>query len=65
MVSKTASQEWKYSLGHITEDILKEHIPPATDTLALACGPPQMIELAVQPNLEKLGYDINNALLVF
>ena len=65
VVSKTTSQEWKYSLGHITEDILKEHIPPATDTLALACGPPQMIELAVQPNLEKLGYDINNALLVF
>ncbi|XP_034675158.1 nitrate reductase [NADH]-like [Vitis riparia] len=65
VVSKTTSQEWKYSSGHITEDILKEHIPPATDTLALACGPPQMIELAVKPNLEKLGYDINNALLVF
>ncbi|CBI19078.3 unnamed protein product, partial [Vitis vinifera] len=53
-------------LGFITESILREHIPSASgDTLALACGPPPMIQFAVQPNLEKLGYDIKNSLLVF
>lgn len=57
---------WEYSVGFITESIMREHVPPAShDTLALTCGPPPMIQFAVQPNLEKLGYDIKNELLVF
>ncbi|KAF9608459.1 hypothetical protein IFM89_009825 [Coptis chinensis] len=61
------SQEgWKYSVGRITEGILREHIPlGSSDTLALACGPPAMIQFAVTPNLEKMNYDVKNSLLVF
>ncbi|XP_028757479.1 inducible nitrate reductase [NADH] 2-like [Neltuma alba] len=66
VVQESKSEGWEYSVGFITEDILREHAPKASDdTLALACGPPPMIQFAVQPNLEKLGYDINNNLLVF
>ncbi|KAE8653878.1 Nitrate reductase [Hibiscus syriacus] len=52
-------------LGFITENILREHIPEGSnDTLALACGPPPMIQFAVQPNLEKMKY-VKDSLLVF
>uniref|UniRef100_A0A2C9U2V4 Nitrate reductase n=6 Tax=Manihot TaxID=3982 RepID=A0A2C9U2V4_MANES len=54
------------NVGFITESILREHVPEGSyDTLALACGPPPMIQFAVQPNLEKMNYDIKNSLLVF
>ncbi|XP_054797770.1 nitrate reductase [NADH]-like [Prosopis cineraria] len=66
VVQESKSEVWEYSVGFITEDILREHALEASDdTLALACGPPPMIQFAVQPNLEKMGYDINNNLLVF
>lgn len=65
-VVESARKGWEYSVGFITEAILRDHIPPASDdTLALACGPPPMIKFAVQPNLEKLKYDIKDSLLVF
>ncbi|KAL2339838.1 hypothetical protein Fmac_007778 [Flemingia macrophylla] len=66
VVQESLREEWEYSVGFITESILREHVPHASpDTLALTCGPPPMIQFAVQPNLEKLGYDIQNNLLVF
>ncbi|KAI9107125.1 hypothetical protein K1719_022653 [Acacia pycnantha] len=65
-VVQESKEGWEYSVGFITEDMLREHAPTASDdTLALACGPPPMIQFAVQPNLEKMGYDIKNNLLVF
>ncbi|OVA08942.1 Oxidoreductase [Macleaya cordata] len=66
VVGETLREGWKYSVGFITEHILREHIPEASDeTLALACGPPPMIQFAVTPNLEKMNYDVKNSLLVF
>lgn len=66
VVGEMPKEGWKYSVGHITESILREHVPPASeDCLALTCGPPPMIQFAVQPNLEKMKYDIKNSLLVF
>ncbi|XP_020202176.1 inducible nitrate reductase [NADH] 2 [Cajanus cajan] len=66
VVQESLREGWEYSVGFITESILREHVPHASpDTLALTCGPPPMIQFAVQPNLEKLGYDIQNNLLVF
>ncbi|WOL20056.1 hypothetical protein Cni_G28858 [Canna indica] len=58
---------WRYSTGFVTESILREHIPmgDADDVLALACGPPPMIQFAVVPNLEKMKYDTANSLLLF
>ncbi|KAH1213896.1 Nitrate reductase [NADH] 2 [Glycine max] len=65
-VVETAREGWEYSVGFITESIMREHLPEtSTDALALTCGPPPMIQFAVQPNLEKMGYDIKNDLLVF
>jgi nitrate reductase (NAD(P)H) len=65
-VVENANEGWEYSVGFITESIMREHVPLAgEDTLALACGPPPMIQFAVQPNLEKMGYDIKKDLLVF
>lgn len=65
-VVEKANEGWKYSAGFITEAILREHIPAgAEDVLSLACGPPPMIQFAINPNLEKMGYDIKDSLLVF
>lgn len=66
VIGKNLREDWKYSVGRISESILKEHIPEGCDdTLALACGPPAMIQHAVTTNLEKLGYVIKESLLVF
>ncbi|KAK7410571.1 hypothetical protein VNO78_01449 [Psophocarpus tetragonolobus] len=65
-VVETATQGWAYSVGFITQTILRDHLPPPSPhTLALTSGPPPMIQFAVKPNLEKLGYDVENNLLVF
>jgi len=66
VVGKSIREGWKYSEGFINEDIMRAHVPEASeDTLALACGPPPMIQFAISPNLEKMGYDIKDSLLVF
>uniref|UniRef100_A0A804J1A7 Oxidoreductase FAD/NAD(P)-binding domain-containing protein n=1 Tax=Musa acuminata subsp. malaccensis TaxID=214687 RepID=A0A804J1A7_MUSAM len=59
--------QWRYSTGFVTEGILREHIPMGgcDDALALACGPPPMIQFAVVPNLEKMKYDTATSLLLF
>ncbi|XP_055669426.1 NADH-cytochrome b5 reductase 2 isoform X1 [Falco peregrinus] len=50
-------QDWKYSSGFITADMIKNHLPsPGSETLILMCGPPPMIQFACQPNLDTLGY---------
>lgn len=66
VVKEPEKEGWEYSVGYITESILREHIPEGSDdSLALVCGPPPMIQFAVQPNLEKMNYDIKNSMLVF
>ncbi|KAE8077397.1 hypothetical protein FH972_015964 [Carpinus fangiana] len=66
VVQKSVREGWQYSVGFITESILREHIPEGSDdVLALACGSPPMIQSAVQPNLEKMNYDIKNSLVLF
>ncbi|WCJ44582.1 Nitrate reductase [NADH] [Euphorbia peplus] len=65
-VVEIGKEGWEYSAGFITESILREHVPiGGEDVLALTCGPPPMIQFAVQPNLEKMGYDVKNSLLIF
>ncbi|OEL19216.1 Cytochrome P450 724B1 [Dichanthelium oligosanthes] len=55
--ARRPEEGWKYSVGVVTEAILREHVPEGgDDTLALACGPPLMIQFAVSPNLEKMNY---------
>ncbi|KAJ8423440.1 hypothetical protein Cgig2_015584 [Carnegiea gigantea] len=66
VVEKSITQGWQYDTGFITESILRDHVPAAgKDVLALTCGPLPMIQFAVQPNLQKMGYDIKEQLLIF
>ncbi|AAF08556.1 Nitrate reductase [NADH] 1 [Arabidopsis thaliana] len=66
-VVEIAKEGWSYSTGFITEAVLREHIPEGLEgeSLALACGPPPMIQFALQPNLEKMGYNVKEDLLIF
>ncbi|KAG6388732.1 hypothetical protein SASPL_150164 [Salvia splendens] len=66
VVQESVREDWKYSVGFVTEGVLREHIPARAEmALALACGPPPMLQFAVNPNLEKMGYDVKEDLLVF
>lgn len=66
VVEKSTTEGWQYDTGFITESILRDHVPASgKDVLALTCGPPPMIQFAVQPNLQKMGYDIKEQLLIF
>lgn len=51
------ASDWEYSQGFISEDMVREHLPPpGDDTLILMCGPPPMIQFACNPNLDKVGH---------
>nr|XP_019962756.1 PREDICTED: NADH-cytochrome b5 reductase 3-like [Paralichthys olivaceus] len=52
-----APENWEYSQGFISEDMVREHLPPpGDDALVLMCGPPPMIQFACNPNLDKVGH---------
>lgn len=52
-----APEGWEYSQGFISEEMVKNHLPPpGEDTLILMCGPPPMIQFACNPNLDKVGH---------
>uniref|UniRef100_A0A8D2ZUJ6 NADH-cytochrome b5 reductase 3 n=1 Tax=Scophthalmus maximus TaxID=52904 RepID=A0A8D2ZUJ6_SCOMX len=52
-----ASDDWEYSQGFISEDMVRERLPPpGDDALVLMCGPPPMIQFACNPNLDKVGH---------
>ena len=52
-------KDWTGHTGFINEAMLREAMPPpSSDTLILMCGPPPMIKFACEPNLEKLGYEV-------
>lgn len=54
-------ENWKYSSGFISDQMIKEHLtPPSEDSVVLMCGPPPMINFACTPNLDKLAYDPKN-----
>lgn len=53
-----ASETWKYSVGFINDQMIKDNLfPPSADTITVMCGPPPMINFACLPALEKLNYD--------
>ncbi len=54
-----APENWKYSTGFITKEMIEKHLPAASgdgSTQILMCGPPPMIKFACLPNLEALGF---------
>ena len=61
--SDTDGAPWKYSVGFVTEQMLREQLPPAApDTVILLCGPPPMLEYACLPALTALGHAPENIL---
>ena len=49
---------WIYSMGLISEDILRDHLPPISpETSVFMCGPPPIIKFACLPYLDKMGYE--------
>lgn len=57
-------KQWKYDQGHVTEKMLKEHLPaPSDDTLILVCGPPDFVKKTCLPMLQKLGHNTKNIFL--
>eukprot|EP00914_Ancora_sagittata_P013531 GHVO01026649.1.p1 GENE.GHVO01026649.1~~GHVO01026649.1.p1 ORF type:complete len:305 (+),score=55.97 GHVO01026649.1:85-999(+) len=52
-----APEAWKFGEGFVNEEMIKEHLPKATESsLVIMCGPPPMIQYACVPNLDKLGF---------
>ncbi|KAK7385239.1 hypothetical protein VNO78_30953 [Psophocarpus tetragonolobus] len=58
-----AGNDWAFSTGRVNESIMRVHLPGPSDALALACGPPPMIQLTVQPSLENIGYKKDDVLV--
>ncbi|THU96327.1 hypothetical protein K435DRAFT_858637 [Dendrothele bispora CBS 962.96] len=59
------SRDWQYGKGKIDEIMLKKHLPtPSQNGIILACGPDAMVK-TLKPCLQKIGWDINLALVVF
>ena len=56
--SAAEKESWTGDLGHICEEMLKQHLPERDDhTLVFVCGPDAMIKAAVLPALKKMGFD--------
>jgi NAD(P)H-flavin reductase len=57
----TPPDNWKYGVGHVEEKMMKDQLyPPSPLSVVFVCGPPAMVEHALLPNLEKIGYtDVN------
>ncbi|KAF5373120.1 hypothetical protein D9758_001489 [Tetrapyrgos nigripes] len=60
------SKDWGYGKGKIDEIMLRKHLPaPSTNGIILACGPDAMISKTLKPCLQKIGWDVGSALVVF
>lgn len=65
-IEEAPPNPWTYSIGRITDPMLKENFPaPSADTLALFCGPEPMLKFAVRPGLERLGWNLDSQLVLF
>eukprot|EP00172_Hildenbrandia_rubra_P001963 Plantae.Rhodophyta-Hildenbrandia_rubra.ctg2606.p1 GENE.Plantae.Rhodophyta-Hildenbrandia_rubra.ctg2606~~Plantae.Rhodophyta-Hildenbrandia_rubra.ctg2606.p1 ORF type:complete len:614 (+),score=116.95 Plantae.Rhodophyta-Hildenbrandia_rubra.ctg2606:74-1843(+) len=56
-IDKVETEDWPFSTGFINEDMIRKHLPAASDhSFVGMCGPPPMINYACIPNLKKVGY---------
>jgi NAD(P)H-flavin reductase len=57
-VDPAKKDEWKYSVGHIDERMIRDRVfAPCDDVVAFVCGPPAMVEAACAENLRRFGYN--------
>ncbi len=58
--------DWPHEIGYVDEPMCRKYLPECNGVgFAGMCGPPQMIEFAITPNLEKLGYKLKDRLDAF
>ena len=58
--------DWEYSTGFVTEDMLRTHMPaPGNDALITFCGPPPMLKFCLEPHLPTIGHDMKNNFFAF
>jgi nitrate reductase (NAD(P)H) len=49
--------DWKGEKGHVSKEMLEKYVfGPEKGVVALLCGPPTMIQKAVLPALQEMGY---------
>ncbi|KAF9045792.1 nitrate reductase [Hymenopellis radicata] len=66
VLSRTKPRGWPYSSGLVNQQIMADHLPPPSlDVLALVCGPDPMVNLTVKPVLVKLGWDVDEQVVIF
>ncbi|GAA5999899.1 hypothetical protein JCM10207_005962 [Rhodosporidiobolus poonsookiae] len=66
LVLSQGPEDWPFSRGRITKELIKEHLPPpADDTLILFCGPDPMLHDVLKPALVEFGFDLPSQLVVF
>ncbi|KAK7195201.1 NADH-cytochrome b5 reductase [Novymonas esmeraldas] len=72
-IDRDVSPEWAYDVGYVREEMFRKHLPVPdklgdasvpqnvgiTKVMALMCGPPPMVQMAIKPNLERIGYTAN------
>jgi len=61
-VDKAPSEEWKYSVGFVSKEMIDTHLPKKQSngqTQIYMCGPPPMIKFACLPALQELGFQEN------
>lgn len=60
------SDDWKGETGHVSKEILEKYaFGPEKGVVALLCGPPTMIQKAVLPALQEMGYKEDENLFGF
>ncbi|KPI89685.1 putative NADH-cytochrome b5 reductase [Leptomonas seymouri] len=73
-IDREASPGWPYDKGYVSEMMFRKHLPVPDKlgdgtvpqnaglkrVMALMCGPPPMVTMAIKPNLEKIGYTADN-----
>ena len=56
-VDRVSVGPWPFGVGFVTADMVKTHLPaPGPDTQVLLCGPPGMMQHAIMPAFQTLGY---------
>jgi len=58
-VDRASSEDWAYSIGYISSEMISQHLPvdgDCADTAIFMCGPPPMITYACTPSLDKIGF---------
>jgi len=49
---------WKQGEGYVTAGMMQDHLPvsDSSDSIIMMCGPPAMLQHAINPGLDTLGY---------